>query len=194
MVSKTRDKFIEVAKQLFARKGVENTTMNDIASASDKGRRTIYTYFKSKTEILNAVVESESDQLLKRLRLIVVKPATPEEKVAEYIESRIDYLYELTTKGGKMRWLMLRELKRSEKKMAIVSRNEVQLFADILKEGVSQGVFDVDEPVETSIVVTHAIYGLCNSHVRESLREEGVGLDELKHRLVGLVLDGLRTR
>ena len=43
MVKKTRDKFIEVARQLFARKGVENTTMHDIASASDKGRRTIYT-------------------------------------------------------------------------------------------------------------------------------------------------------
>ncbi|MDE5871411.1 MAG: TetR family transcriptional regulator, partial [Muribaculaceae bacterium] len=28
---KTRERFIEVARQLFARKGVENTTMNDIA-------------------------------------------------------------------------------------------------------------------------------------------------------------------
>ena len=40
MVMKTRDKFIEVARQLFARKGVENTTMNDIASASDNGSLT----------------------------------------------------------------------------------------------------------------------------------------------------------
>lgn len=48
MVSKTRDKLIEVARQLFTNKGVENTTMNDIAAASEKGRRTIYTYFKSK--------------------------------------------------------------------------------------------------------------------------------------------------
>ena len=47
MVSKTRDILIEVARQLFARKGIENTTMNDIAEASDKGRRTIYTYLKT---------------------------------------------------------------------------------------------------------------------------------------------------
>ena len=79
MVMKTRDKFIEVARQLFARKGVENTTMNDIASASDKGRRTIYTYFKSKRDIFNAVIESETDQLLNRLRLIVARQCTPEE-------------------------------------------------------------------------------------------------------------------
>ena len=48
MVLKTRDKLIEVARQLFAQKGEENTTMNDIAVASEKGRRTVYTYFKNK--------------------------------------------------------------------------------------------------------------------------------------------------
>ncbi len=48
MVLKTRERLIEVARQLFAHKGVANTTMNDIAEASEKGRRTIYTYFKNK--------------------------------------------------------------------------------------------------------------------------------------------------
>ncbi|MDE5800020.1 MAG: TetR family transcriptional regulator, partial [Paramuribaculum sp.] len=43
MVSKTRDKLLEVARNLFMVKGVEHTTMNDIATASDRGRRTIYT-------------------------------------------------------------------------------------------------------------------------------------------------------
>ena len=47
-VSKTREKLVDVARQLFAKMGVENTTMNDIAMASQKGRRTLYTYFKSK--------------------------------------------------------------------------------------------------------------------------------------------------
>ena len=64
MVVKTREKLIEVARQLFAYKGIENTTMNDIANASDKGRRTIYTYFKNKKEIYNAVIEQESEKLI----------------------------------------------------------------------------------------------------------------------------------
>ena len=70
MVLKTRDRLIEVARQLFARKGIENTTMNDIASASDKGRRTIYTYFKNKRDIFNAVIEQETDKLMETLRMI----------------------------------------------------------------------------------------------------------------------------
>ena len=34
-----------LARQLFAKNGLESTTMNDIATASGKGRRTLYTYY-----------------------------------------------------------------------------------------------------------------------------------------------------
>ena len=95
MVSKTREKFIEVARQLFARKGVENTTMNDIANASDKGRSTIYTYFKSKRDIFNAVIERETDQVLGRLQEIVAKPVPASEKLLEYIECRFETMKEI---------------------------------------------------------------------------------------------------
>ena len=57
-VSKTRAKLVDVARQLFAKNGVDDTTMNDIAVASKKGRRTLYTYFKSKEDIYMAVVET----------------------------------------------------------------------------------------------------------------------------------------
>ena len=38
--TKTREKLVDVARQLFAKHGLENTTMNDIAVTSGKGRRT----------------------------------------------------------------------------------------------------------------------------------------------------------
>ena len=69
MVTKTRDKLIEVARQLFVHKGIENTTMNDIANASDKGRRTIYTYFKNKKEIYNASYFQETFQIFRQTRV-----------------------------------------------------------------------------------------------------------------------------
>ncbi|HQG07877.1 MAG TPA: TetR/AcrR family transcriptional regulator, partial [Dysgonamonadaceae bacterium] len=69
--SKTKRSLIEVARQLFAKKGVENTTMNDIAEASKRGRRTLYTYFSSKNEIYKAVVESEFQELYKKLDEVI---------------------------------------------------------------------------------------------------------------------------
>jgi len=47
-ISKTRQKLVDVARQLFAKNGIANTTMNDIAKSSGKGRRTLYTYLRVK--------------------------------------------------------------------------------------------------------------------------------------------------
>ena len=45
---KNASTFIETARQVFVKMGVAHATMNDIAEASNKGRRTLYTYFKIK--------------------------------------------------------------------------------------------------------------------------------------------------
>ena len=85
---KTRDKLIDIARQLFAHKGIENTTMNDIAIAAEKGRRTIYTYFKNKRDIYNAVVETESDKVLSKLSEIAKLQIPADEKLMEFIFQR----------------------------------------------------------------------------------------------------------
>ena len=85
-VSKTKAKLVDVARQLFAKMGVENTTMNDIALASKKGRRTLYTYFKSKDEIYLAVVESELDILSDMMKRVAEKNISPDEKLLEMYE------------------------------------------------------------------------------------------------------------
>ena len=66
-VSRTRQKLVEVARQLFAQNGFDATTMNDIAVTSKRGRRTLYTYFKNKEEIYDAVIEEELDRLSERI-------------------------------------------------------------------------------------------------------------------------------
>ncbi|MEZ5357297.1 MAG: TetR/AcrR family transcriptional regulator [Candidatus Zixiibacteriota bacterium] len=55
----TRQQFIlDAAKRLFADKGIENTTMEDIAEASEYTRRTLYAYFTSRDDIcLQALIE-----------------------------------------------------------------------------------------------------------------------------------------
>ncbi|HUV29643.1 MAG TPA: TetR/AcrR family transcriptional regulator [Acidobacteriota bacterium] len=57
-----RKKFIlEAARQLFDEKGIENTSMDDIASAAEYTRRTLYAYFKSRDEIsLSILIEDLS--------------------------------------------------------------------------------------------------------------------------------------
>ena len=134
MVKKTRDRFIEVARSLFARKGVENTTMNDIAAASDKGRRTIYTYFKSKREIFNAVIESESDDLLQNLGSIVTKPISPEQKLREYVSTRMETMRQIVSRNGSLRAGFFRDVRKVDRARAVISRKEIKMLMRILHE------------------------------------------------------------
>lgn len=91
-ISKTRQKLVDVARQLFAKNGLENTTMNDIAQQSGKGRRTLYTYFKSKDEIYYAVIEGELERLSDKLDEVAARkdPTTGQDHRAHLHPSEHD--------------------------------------------------------------------------------------------------------
>ena len=134
-VSKTKAKLVDVARQLFAKMGVENTTMNDIALASKKGRRTLYTYFKSKDEIYLAVVESELDILSDMMKRVAEKNISPDEKLLELIYTRLDAVKEVVYRNGTLRAYFFRDIWRGGKVRKKFDAKEVQLFKAVLLEG-----------------------------------------------------------
>lgn len=194
MVKKTREKFIEVARQLFARKGVENTTMNDIASASDKGRRTIYTYFKSKREIFNAVIDNESEQLLQRLRVIVAQPTSAEEKLRQYIDCRLKTMREIVSRNGSLRAGFFRDVRKVDRARAVITRKEATLLIEILREGIDAGVFEIRNVKETALIIVNAIQGLDVPYIRDGLAQYGLGDDTIQRVTGDLILHGIVRR
>lgn len=194
MVKKTRDRFIEVARSLFARKGVENTTMNDIAAASDKGRRTIYTYFKSKREIFNAVIESESDDLLQNLGSIVTKPISPEQKLREYVSTRMETMRQIVSRNGSLRAGFFRDVRKVDRARAVISRKEIKMLMRILHEGVVLGVFDIPDIKKWAIIITNSIQGFDVPYIRNNLTEYGIDKDDMSRMIADLILNGVRVR
>lgn len=194
MVSKTRQKFIEVARQLFARKGVENTTMNDIAFASDKGRRTIYTYFKSKREIFNAVIANETEELLGRLRNIADENISPQEKLVKYIDCRFSSVSEIVSRNGSLKAGFFRDVRKVDRARKLLVEQESTILKKILKEGKDQGVFVVFDLDVTSFVITHTLHGLDVPYVRDNISKTGVTQEQLKKYITRLLLHGIKGR
>ena len=65
----TRDRIVEAAADLFYRRGFDHTSFADIADAVQISRGNFYYHFKSKDEILSAVIQarlSERDEMLDR--------------------------------------------------------------------------------------------------------------------------------
>ena len=134
-VSKTKARLVDVARQLFARDGVENTTMNDIAIASKKGRRTLYTYFKSKEDIYSAVVESELDILSDLMKKVSEKNITPDEKIIEMVYTRLNAVKEVVYRNGTLRANFFRDIWLVEKVRKRFESREFALFNIVLQEG-----------------------------------------------------------
>ena len=142
-VSKTRVLLVDVARQLFAKNGFENTTMNDIAVASGKGRRTLYTYFKNKEEVYLAVIETELARLYNRLEAVARKNISPEEKMVQLIFTHLEVVKEVVYRNGNLRAEFFRDIWKVEAVRKTFDKNEISLFRRIMNEGVEKGVFDI---------------------------------------------------
>ena len=171
-VSKTKAKLVDVARQLFAKMGVENTTMNDIALASKKGRRTLYTYFKSKEDIYLAVVESELDILSDMMKHVVEKDIQPDEKLMEMIYTHLDAVKEVVFRNGTLRANFFRDIWRVEAMRKEFDRKEIALFRRVLHEGKEQNLFDIDNVEITADILHYCIKGIEVPYIRGQIGEE----------------------
>ena len=174
-VPKTKAKLVDVARQLFAKMGVENTTMNDIALASKKGRRTLYTYFKSKEDIYMAVAESELDILSDTMKRVVEKNISPDRKIIEMIYTRLDAVKEVVFRNGTLRANFFRDIWRVEKIRKRFDAKEIQLFKAILREGMEKGVFRVDNLDMTAELLHYCVKGIEVPYIRGHI---GADLDD----------------
>ena len=135
-IEKTRAILVDVARRLFARKGLEETTMNDISQAAGKGRRTLYTYFKNKEEIFDAVVEAEMDRLAREMAEVASRLLSPEDKLVAVIYGHLEAIKEIVQRNGNMR------------------------AAQILTDGERQGVFDIENIQLTVNIIHYCLRGL----------------------------------
>ncbi|MDO4164835.1 MAG: TetR/AcrR family transcriptional regulator [Bacteroides sp.] len=174
-VSKTKAKLVDVARQLFAKMGVENTTMNDIALASKKGRRTLYTYFKSKEDIYMAVVESELDILSDMMKRVVEKDISPDAKMIEMIYTHLDAVKEVVYRNGTLRANFFRDIWRVEKVRKRFDANEIQLFKEVLRQGIEKGVFQIDDIDMTAEIIHYSVKGIEAPYIRGHV---GANLDD----------------
>lgn len=81
----TRDYIIEAADQLFYRQGFEHTSFSNIADAVQISRGNFYHHFKSKDEILDAVINVRLTNTQMMLKKWEVEGKTPEDRIRSFI-------------------------------------------------------------------------------------------------------------
>lgn len=191
-IVKTKDLMIEVARQLFARVGFTNTTMNDIADASKKGRRTLYTYFRNKDEIFQAVIERELERLWHDMELIRRLPATPEEKILTMMLTHLDKIKDLVLRNGSLRAEFFRDAWLVERARSSFDEKEIHQLQDLLEEGKRLGNFSIPNPRLMAYLLQNIIKGMEVPFISGSYRAKGT-IEEIRATVRHLILHGLES-
>ncbi|MGL5227956.1 MAG: TetR/AcrR family transcriptional regulator [Bacteroidales bacterium] len=193
-VSKTRNLLIDVARQLFARQGVEKTTMNDIAQASNKGRRTLYTYFKDKEEVYMAVIESELKQLVDSLQQVASQNLPADEKLTEYVFTRMEAVKRTVVRNGTLRAKFFRDIWKVENVRRYFDQMEVEILTNILRGGVESGVFRIENVDATAMVLHYSLKGLDVPYIKGTFNELGIDRKEIRKHILDVVFFGIKIK
>lgn len=174
-ITKTRQRLLEVARELFAHKGLEATTMNDIAAASGRGRRTLYTYFRNKEEIYYAVIEEELERLSEKMDEVASMDVEPEEKIFTLIYTHLSIIRDTVARNGTLRAEFFRNIWMVEKVRKAFDVEEHRILQKVLQEGVDKGRFRIENVGLMADIVYYSVKGLEVPYIYDRL---GVGLSE----------------
>lgn len=163
---------IDVARQLFAQKGVENTTMSDIAVASGKGRRTVYTYFKNKEDLYACVIKSELEKLYDAIKYVSDLDISPDDKIIEMIYTHLEVIKEAVVRNGSLKATFFKNISKVEVVRRTFDNREIRLLQKVLQEGRDADVFEIDNVSMVATLIHYAVKGMEVPYIRGTISPE----------------------
>ncbi len=187
----TREQIIEGARKVFERYGFSKTSMEDIAKAAGRGRRTIYTHFNNKREVFKAVIDMEVERLAGLLAGIVEQPVPPREKLRRYMHARMNAIRELTLYYEAIREDLAHDIGLLEELRRDYDEQEAGMIRSILDEGNAAGVFGIKD---TSLVAKAIVMATKGFELPIYMGQQDYDHSSLIDPLMNILYSGIRNR
>lgn len=157
--SQRKLQIIATATSLFHEKGYHETSLDDIADQIGFTKPAIYYYFKSKEEILFAIVDNIVESALQRIREIAHRPGSASERLHDLLKANTRVILENIEANTV--FYNSRGLLSEEREQAIREREReyTRVVRDLYAEGVKSGeLLDIDPSVATSTLLGASIW------------------------------------
>lgn len=151
-----RNEILDAADELFAQKGFDGTSTNDILEKVGIARGTLYYHFKSKEDIMDALIERYNVRLLSAAQEVASDKSLP------IVERIIRVVMALNISGGSSEEIMEHIHKPQnalmhQKIQKVIINGVPPILAGIIREGIEQGMFHTPFPYECmEMVVIYA--------------------------------------
>lgn len=138
-----RERILEEAVKLFYERGFSGTTLDDIAGKLGVTKPFIYTHFRSKVDLLEAVCRPTIEMSMAAIAEAAKKPGTPSERLYDGIVN--------FTKVVLQRQANIAVYFREEKHLSETGLEEInalrkhfdRVLSDLLQEGIDAGEFHI---------------------------------------------------
>lgn len=189
-----REEILEAAKSVFADKGFDAATVDEIAERADLSKGSIYGYFKSKEDLFASLMESEIDKLFK----VVERSLEDLEHPIKTLQNLIREAFIHLDKNSAFIRIFTPEragLTR-ERHPELIERvipkfqRLIGLTAQCFKEGIRKGMIRKTDPVSAA----HILFGMIHaSLMRWMIEGESASLKKQAAVISSIFLDGIRT-
>lgn len=188
-----RYQIIEAAVRVFAKHGVPNTKMVQIAEAAGIGKGTIYEYFKSKEELFHAIIAMFMQNMDTQMENNIRQLGDAKEKLLacfnewgnifesefmDFAEIMLDFWAECLRKGDRNS-IDLNEMYEGYRKQ----------LKEILDEGVEKGVFKPD--IQTHVLASIIIGGVDGIMIQWILNKSLFSPREAVEQFAKVTIDGI---
>lgn len=182
-----KNEILDVAEELFGTYGFDHTSTNDILNRVGIARGTLYYHFKSKEDILDAVIQR-----------IVTKGMTKASKVAQdehlsVTEKMTQAVMALNIDSGIGDEVMKQIHKPQNALMHQKLRDSllfgiIPIITRIVEEGIQQGVFQTDYPREAAemiMIYSHVAFDDMYEQNEEGMEQRIAGFIYHTERILG---------
>ncbi len=171
----------------FGLRGVDGTSMSEIAARAGIGKSTIYEYFASKTELLVASFEMKIRQMKEEIESIFCRDSAFSEQMEQYVEMMLEMVGSVDLNE------IIRVFTRdSMSELETLGNAFASDVATIVEQAILRGQASGELVEDMDISIAAAILlGIPNPHLILRLRQ--LGKEEPVKALVNLALRGIRA-
>lgn len=166
-----RNEILDAADELFGQKGFDGTSTNDILEKVGIARGTLYYHFKSKEDIMDALIERYNARLLGAAKEIASDVSMPvDERIVRVVAA-------LNINGGSGREIIEHIHKPQnalmhQKIQKAVLNGVTPILAGIIREGIGQGLFSTPFPYECMEMIVAYMNTIFDDDMVEMTDEE----------------------
>ena len=187
-----KKEILDIAEELFTTKGYDNTSTTDILERVGIARGTMYYHFKSKEEILDALIDRVIQGIVRNVKSALSYKATAPQKIISFISAtRVDSAIgkEIVDHAHKPQNALMHQ-KILNSLLAVLT----PIAAGIIKDGVKEGSFFTNYPEETAemlLIYSSVVFDDLNEMTKAEWEKKVAGFVFNMERLLGVKSGGL---